>query len=104
MYTQTKFDRAVANLPNLYNTEDISLDEKIVKIHLFIGNSDWYIVEGDAEEGVLFGYAILGGDYQNAEWGYVSIDELKEISVGGFEIDFDLYWNEKPFKEVNLPG
>ncbi len=47
-------------------------------MHFFIGNCHWYIAEYDGED-IFFGYAILNGDIQNAEWGYISFSELKEI-------------------------
>ena len=44
------------------------LAEKTIYMHFFIGSSDWYIAEFDGDD-IFFGYEILGGDEQNAEWG-----------------------------------
>jgi len=52
-------------------------------------------------ENIAFGYANLN-DSQNAEWGYVSVKELEEIRVSGVEIEADLYWTVKKFKEVDV--
>ena len=81
----------LAKIPNLYETEKITLSDKIIHLHFFIGSCDWYIAEFDGED-TFFGFAILNGNYLNAEWGYISLQELKSINVSGIEIDNDLYW------------
>lgn len=50
----------------------------VVHLHYFLGASDWYILEKDIEGGVqqAFGYAVLNGDEQCAELGYISIEEI----------------------------
>jgi len=35
-----------------------------------------------------------------AEWGYISLDELEEINIGGLEIDRDLWWKPTRFAEI----
>ncbi len=79
------------NIPKLYGTEHEMLADKIVHAHFFIGGCDWYVIEWDGED-ICWGFAILNGDIQNAEFGYFSLDELKSIRVGPFEIDRDLHW------------
>jgi hypothetical protein len=51
---------------------------------------------------MLWGFAILSNDLQNAEWGYVSFSELKSISFCGIEIDCELeeYWKVRRAAEV----
>lgn len=68
-------------IPKLYSTENTPTQEKKVYIHYFIPllNWDWWICEYDKEEKLFFGYANLN-DPQNAEWGYVSLTELEDIS------------------------
>ena len=62
---------------------------------------DWFIAETDGCD-ICFGFAMLG-DMQNAEWGYISLNELKSIRVaGGFEVDNDIYWMPKPASEVEI--
>ena len=39
-----------------------------------------------------WGFAILGNDYFNAEWGYISFAEPQSINVNGIEIDCELDW------------
>ena len=94
----TKTD--LAQIPTLYATEDISLADKKIYLHFFIGGCDWYITEYDKKD-TMFGFAIINGDTQMAEWGYISLNELKNISVGpGIEVDTDKYWKIKPVKEI----
>lgn len=81
----------LAKIPNLYETEKVPLRDKIIHLHFFLGGCDWYIAEFDGKD-IFWGFAILNGDYFNAEWGYISFEELKSINVSGFEIDNDLYW------------
>ncbi len=54
-------------------------------LHFFYGGSDWWITEWDGKD-TFFGFACLNGDWQMAEWGYVSLSELK--STGKVELDF----------------
>lgn len=73
----------------LYETENVPLKEKLIYLHFFIGGSDWFVCEFDGDD-LFFSYAILNNDFQNAEWGYVSFSELKEINIHGIEIDCEL--------------
>ena len=98
MWNEPKPDKLAA-IPRLYATESVPLKDKIIHMHFFIGGCDWYIAEFDGED-LFFGYAILNGDTQNAEWGYISFSELKEIKSRGIEIDNDLYWKPRKASEV----
>lgn len=89
-------------IPKLYETENIPLPDKLIYLHFFIGSCDWYIAEFDGQD-TFFGFACLG-DPSNAEWGYVSFQELKEIQVQGIEIDCELenIWKIKKAREIEL--
>lgn len=87
-------------LPKMYSTEKIPLNDKIIKMHFFMGGSDWYIAEYNPEDRIFFGYAVLNGDWEMSEWGEISLDELESIKVRGIEIDRDLHWSPKKFKEI----
>lgn len=87
-------------IPKLYETEKISLQEKLIYLHFFIGGCDWYIAEFDGND-IFWGFAILNRDTLNAEWGYIPFLELKDINVNGIEIDRDLYWDIRPAGEVD---
>ena len=81
--------KRLSQIPKLYETEHIPLEDKIVHLHLFIGGCDWFITEFDGTD-IFFGYAILNNDYQMAEWGYISFEELRSINISGIEVDCEL--------------
>ena len=92
----------LAKIPRLYETENQPIKDKLIHLHFFIGGCDWYIAEYDGED-LFFGYAILNGDYENAEWGYISFSELKEIKLNGWlEVDCELeeFWKVKKASEI----
>ena len=91
----------LAKIPKLYETENVPLPDKRIHLHFFIGGSDWYIAEYDND--LFWGYAILNGDYVNAEWGYISFSEFKEIKIDGWlEIDCELeeHWKVRKASEI----
>ena len=92
----------LAAIPRFNETKGAPTDDLFIHLHFFIGGSDWYIAEYDGVD-TFFGYTILNGDLQNAEWGYISFTELKAVKVNGFEIDCELeeFWEVKSFSEVN---
>ena len=93
----------LAMIPKLYETEDIQLQDKMIHLHFFIGGCDWYIAEYDGED-LFWGFAILNGDLQNAEWGYISFSELKDIKIDGWlEIDceIELTWKVRRASEID---
>ncbi len=68
-------------------------------MHFFLGSSDFYITEYDGDD-LFFGFVNLG-EPQNAEWGYVSLSELKAVRVApGFEIDRDLWWQPRRVRDI----
>ena len=94
--------KRLAKIPKLYETEHIPLKDKLIYLHFFIGSSDWYVAEFDGEN-LFWGFAILGGDHINSEWGYFSFKELKQIKIAGcFEIDCELEenWKIRPASEI----
>jgi hypothetical protein len=93
MWNEPSTERLI-KIPNLYETEQTPLKQKIVHLHFFLGGCDWYVVEYDGED-IFFGYAILNNDYDMAEWGYISFRELKNINISGLEIDcvMEQYWD-----------
>lgn len=87
-------------LPRLYSTENQPWEKTMIHEHFFLGRSDWYIAEYSPADRLFFGYAILNDDYECAEWGYVSFDELREVNIRGIEVDRDLHWRARPASEV----
>ena len=58
--------------------------------HYFIGSTDIFICEYDGGD-EMFGYAILGGDLPNSEWGYFSLLELKKV----IHLNIDYHFKEQ---------
>lgn len=72
-----------------YNSETKLHDKGF--IHYFIGSSDWYVCEVN-EDNVGFGYAIINGDTQNAEYGYIDLNEVTTLTLNGFtQTELDIY-------------
>ena len=88
--------RTLETMPKTYETDGQG-DNAPVTLHYFKGGSDWYITERDMESEQLqaFGFACLNGDTQNAELGYINIQEL--ISYG---VELDLYYDTETLGEV----
>ena len=101
-------------LPRLYCTEDKPPAEKVIHLHFFIGNCDWFVAEFDGED-TFFGFANLG-DPQMAEWGYFTLSELRGVRVTADIIDdetkelmmqmpvfveWDEHWTAKPFGQLD---
>lgn len=85
---RVRINELVANCPKTYETEDLKTNNKIAQLHYFRGGSDWYIIEKDSEveQTQAFGYVVLNGDLENAEFGYINIEEVKKYA------ELDLYW------------
>jgi hypothetical protein len=101
------FPENIADIPALYSTEEVALRDKVIHLHYFLGDCDWYIAELDPATGLAFGYAILHGDEYGAEWGYSSTVEMEslKLSIGDFDtiVERDLDWQAKSFSEITMP-
>lgn len=93
--------RELSRIPGLYQNEHVPVTDKIIYMHFFIRGCDWYAAEFDGND-LFFGYVVLNGDMDNAEWGYFSLAELRSVNIRGMEIDRDLYWKPVPFADI--PG
>jgi hypothetical protein len=82
-------------MPKTYETEDTAMDDKIVHLHYFRGNQDWYIIEKDMEEEQIqaFGMADIGFGLSGG--GYISLEELAECGV-----ELDLHWTPVTVREA----
>lgn len=97
MRDSEEFDEAVKSmnslvekLPYLGKTDMKRIHP--VFLHYFVGGSDWYITEWDRKD-LFFGYAILNGDYEMSEWGYISRDEILSLEFPQkfLMVNLDLY-------------
>lgn len=93
--TKEQLDR----IPRLYETDNTPLEEKTIYLHFFIGGCDWFVAEYDGDD-LFFGFAILNGDYEMAEWGLVSFGELQSINVRGIGITCDTDWTPKRARKI----
>lgn len=104
-------------VPRLYVNEQnqTAIKDIIIHVHFFVASCDWWIAEYDGDD-LFWGFCHLGDDL-NAEWGYVSFTELKSIGesvsvpikdattgelIGRMPlmVEYDEYWNPKPFGEI----
>jgi hypothetical protein len=86
----------IASMPKTYETDGMGNDAPVT-LHYFRGGSDWYIVERDieAEQLQAFGFACLNGDHDNAEFGYINIEELIKYGV-----ELDLYYTPETIGQI----
>jgi len=92
----------LSKIPKLYETETTRLQDKLIYLHFFIGGCDWFVAEYDGKDH-FWGFAILNQDYEMAEWGYVSLSELKSININGIEIDCEIEeaWRVRRAAEID---
>lgn len=65
-----------------------------VNLHYFAGGCDWWIqAKAIDRPDVYFGYVRFSHMPESAEYGYISLDELKEAGV-----ELDLYWRRVPLR------
>ena len=72
----------IAKITHKMTTNDELVNEDgshNVAFHYFVGNSDFYISQL-YPDGTAFGYTILNGDVEMAEWGYQNIEEIINVS------------------------
>ena len=96
---------ALADVPDLYATEDVPLADKTIHLHYFVGGCDWYVAEVDRDRRIAFGYVNLG-DPRNAEWGYIDLTELRDLRATtpqGYTllVERDLHWTATRFGDLS---
>lgn len=75
---------AVENAPKINATD--GLEEHQIILRYFHPSGTQSFVTEIGKDGDAFGFQCLNDDWENAEWGYLNIDELKNIR--GMEVDF----------------
>lgn len=97
----------IENMPRTHETEEQKVQDRVVHLHYFGGSVDAWIVERDVGDSKY--QAEIGPQHQafgpitlfysrsikDAEWGYISIQELIENGI-----ELDLHWTPKTVKEV----
>lgn len=71
-------DALIQRVPKLYQSENISIKDKILQLRYYATNSSWqwFLVEYDENTEIAFGYVV---GYEK-EWGYFSLKEFEEIN------------------------
>lgn len=95
------YGRQFLAAPDLYATEDVPAEEKIVHEHYFVGGCDWWIMETDKETGDAFGFTVMNGNVADGELGYVHLPELEDLQSGIVIVERDLDWTPAPFGTVD---
>jgi hypothetical protein len=93
----TKTD--ISNIPKLYETEELEMEEKIIHVKFFTpwSNWTWYVIEFDGNDN-CFGY-VKGLDL---EFGYFSLSELASLEGPfGLKVERDRYFT--PTQVGDLP-
>ena len=92
--------------PKTYGTEGQAEHERKVCLHYFRGGVDAYILErdvGDYADGEATGpqhqaygkITVIGGGWEGAEWGYISIADLLKHGV-----ELDLHFDPTPVGDM----
>ncbi|KQY61826.1 DUF2958 domain-containing protein [Nocardioides sp. Root140] len=91
----------LAQVPALYATDGVRVEEKLIHARFYCGAATWLMAEFDGEQ-LAFGYCDLGLGFP--EWGYFSIQELHELLVvkEGIPIyvERDLAFVARPFGAI----
>ena len=86
-------------LPPVYSTENVPVDEKLLKIHFFscCTGWDWWACEFDGED-TFFGFV---SSFEK-KWGYFSLSEFRKNNKGKefFVIERDLYFKPTLAREI----
>lgn len=69
----------MGRIPALYATDGQPLEHKTVHAHYFAAWGDWYVVEVDPATGEAFGWARIGIDDHDGEWGYIDLPALESF-------------------------
>jgi len=83
---------AVLSVPSLYEQDEVT--DKMIYLHYFLGNQDWYVTEYSRNSGEMFGYANLG---YGAELGYMS---LSDFTKNG-KVELDFYFDPQLGSEID---
>lgn len=85
--------QTLGKMPKLYEQDGKGYDA-VVYAHYFTGATDFFVTERDGDD--MFGFAILNGDYEMSELGYLSLRELKGIS----SLNLDFHWEAVTLREA----
>jgi len=84
-----RLEKELEKIPNDYQSET-------VYAHFFYGRCDWFVLNWDREDEIIFCYVILNGDVEMSELGDVWLLEL----VNSSRIELDFYWEKKSLAQA----
>ena len=95
--------KAISNkMPKLYSTDGQG-DKAIIQAKLFTPDSSftWYILEMDQDSGECFGMVTSNLNYNELEYGYFNLNELKTVrGQFGLPVERDQYFGRKTVGEL----
>lgn len=98
--TKYKLTRPPEDTPERYGTDTEHAMDATVYAHYFIGDCDWFVVEWEREDDLVYGWACVG-DRQNAELGWASLAELESVRVRNiFHVEYDEHWERVSLREA----
>jgi hypothetical protein len=98
--------KVTSRIPALGATDGIPAEEKVIHAHFFSPGTDLYVAElSEREEDghvIAFGYSVLAGHPEGAEWGYTDLTEMEAVNVRtaqGLSVvaERDCHWSPQPF-------
>ena len=84
-----RLEKQLTKCPEIGGTD--GMKEHPAIFHYFFGGTDMYFCEYDRKNGILYGFINLKGDLQNAEWGYVNLEQIITIPI----MNIDYYLEEQ---------
>ena len=92
----------LAELCEIPIAENTPLEERIIHMHFFLGNSDLYVSAYDLQRQMFFGYFIPNNDYEKAAWGQFSLEEMDRLRLApDLEVTRNLDWRPKRAMDVD---
>ncbi|MER6913961.1 DUF2958 domain-containing protein [Streptomyces sp. NPDC000594] len=70
-------NEVLRSIPALRATDGVPCEHKTIHAHYFAAWGDWYVTELDPASGEAFGWARLGADDTQGEWGYFDLPALE---------------------------
>lgn len=81
------------HLPPLFSTDTVPPDRKVVQVHFFLPDWDFWAVEFDLEEGIFAGWVQTP---QGPEWGTLRAEDLLALQRPGHPLERDEHWIPRP--------
>lgn len=90
----------LGRMPGIYETVNVPFSEKVVQMHIFRENADWYIVEYDPLQRLFYGYADVHPG--PPRWECFSLDEIADCWLPSLSrnAELDPGWKPKKAKEI----